>query len=359
MIEIVNAAGRRISLDQLSLYTFGDEKVKWDHRQNFQAWRNEPWRLVDYNKQDLGITRTRAFEFVKNEPWSHFHMLSSQDQNGKCDPTTWVKTPWPFSSFNRMKQKTFTAQKDAGYPEYVARSLSRTALWLFASHSARSLFEKRRTVFSKVGNLFKALGQIPVKLHLTKTNIATRIGTATTDKVKEFMSDHPGLLQLVLQHAGPQIMVQEAERLLATGDIENAVKVITSARALEGSAGAIENVVKLKNEADTHRELLFKAEGNDDFYNENIHLADAEMKSIIDQLDEVSFFSLLTWAAFDLTLEKMQRWIQPVIADTIYDAGVWTGEEALYQGGQLKKTYWDAPADDEPSDEPRVPAAIS
>jgi DNA polymerase elongation subunit (family B) len=68
MIEIVNAAGRRISLDQLSLYTFGDEKVKWDHRQNFQAWSDEPWRLVDYNKQDLDLTHELFMRVLRREP---------------------------------------------------------------------------------------------------------------------------------------------------------------------------------------------------------------------------------------------------------------------------------------------------
>ena len=42
MIEIVQAAGRRISLDRLCYYTFGEEKVQWDHRQNARAWGRGP-----------------------------------------------------------------------------------------------------------------------------------------------------------------------------------------------------------------------------------------------------------------------------------------------------------------------------
>ena len=38
MIEIVRAAGRRISLDHLSLYTFGEEKVTLGHRSHYGAY---------------------------------------------------------------------------------------------------------------------------------------------------------------------------------------------------------------------------------------------------------------------------------------------------------------------------------
>jgi hypothetical protein len=68
MVEILNAANRRISLDHLCLYTFGDIKVKWDHRQNFPAWANEPWRLVDYNKQDLDLTHELFMRVLRGEP---------------------------------------------------------------------------------------------------------------------------------------------------------------------------------------------------------------------------------------------------------------------------------------------------
>lgn len=68
MIEIVNAAGRRISLDSLCLYTFGEQKVKWDHRNNFVSWAAEPWRLIDYNKQDLDLTHELFMRVLRGEP---------------------------------------------------------------------------------------------------------------------------------------------------------------------------------------------------------------------------------------------------------------------------------------------------
>ena len=68
MIEIRKAAGRRISLDQLCLYTFGEQKVKWDHRRNAEAWANEPQLLIDYNKVDLDLTHELFMRVLRGEP---------------------------------------------------------------------------------------------------------------------------------------------------------------------------------------------------------------------------------------------------------------------------------------------------
>ncbi len=68
MIEIVRAAGRRISLDRLCYYTFGEEKVTWDHRQNARAWTEAPQRLVDYNRVDLDLTHELFMRVLRGEP---------------------------------------------------------------------------------------------------------------------------------------------------------------------------------------------------------------------------------------------------------------------------------------------------
>ena len=68
MVEIVQAAGRRISLDRLCYYTFGEEKVQWDHRQNARAWAEAPQRLVDYNRVDLDLTHELFMRVLRGEP---------------------------------------------------------------------------------------------------------------------------------------------------------------------------------------------------------------------------------------------------------------------------------------------------
>ena len=68
MIAIVQAAGRRISLDRLCAYTFGEEKVSWDHRQNARAWAEYPQRLVDYNRVDLDLTHELFMRVLRREP---------------------------------------------------------------------------------------------------------------------------------------------------------------------------------------------------------------------------------------------------------------------------------------------------
>ena len=54
--EIEHAAGRRISLDKVCQYTFGEQKLPWDHRQNRRVWAEEPERLIEYNRVDLELT---------------------------------------------------------------------------------------------------------------------------------------------------------------------------------------------------------------------------------------------------------------------------------------------------------------
>ncbi len=68
MIAIVQAAGRRISLDRICYYTFGEEKVTWDHRQNARAWIEAPQRLVDYNRVDLDLTHELFMRVLRGEP---------------------------------------------------------------------------------------------------------------------------------------------------------------------------------------------------------------------------------------------------------------------------------------------------
>ena len=68
MIEIMNMAGRRISLNQLCLYTFGEEKLEWDHRRNASVWATEPQLLIDYNKIDLDLTHELFMRVLRGEP---------------------------------------------------------------------------------------------------------------------------------------------------------------------------------------------------------------------------------------------------------------------------------------------------
>ncbi|MCH7482686.1 MAG: ribonuclease H-like domain-containing protein [Chloroflexi bacterium] len=68
MVEIERAAGRRISLDRLCLYTFGEQKVPWDHRHNARVWATEPHRLADYNRVDLDLTHELFMRVLRGEP---------------------------------------------------------------------------------------------------------------------------------------------------------------------------------------------------------------------------------------------------------------------------------------------------
>ena len=67
MAEIVRAAGRRISLDRLCLYTFGEEKLPWDHHENARVWRDEPHRLIDYNRVDVDLTHELFMRVLRGD----------------------------------------------------------------------------------------------------------------------------------------------------------------------------------------------------------------------------------------------------------------------------------------------------
>jgi uncharacterized protein YprB with RNaseH-like and TPR domain len=67
MVEIRKVAGRRISLDRISRYTFGQEKLSWDHRRNSQVWEEEPQRLIDYNRVDLDLTHELFSRVIRGE----------------------------------------------------------------------------------------------------------------------------------------------------------------------------------------------------------------------------------------------------------------------------------------------------
>ena len=69
MIEIVNQTGRRISLDLLCLYTYGEQKVTLAHHKEYgRIWESEPWRMIEYNKQDLDLTHELFMRVVRGEP---------------------------------------------------------------------------------------------------------------------------------------------------------------------------------------------------------------------------------------------------------------------------------------------------
>ncbi len=68
MVEIERAASRRIGLDRLCLYTFGEEKVPWDHRRNARVWASEPHLLADYNRVDLDLTHELFMRVLRGEP---------------------------------------------------------------------------------------------------------------------------------------------------------------------------------------------------------------------------------------------------------------------------------------------------
>jgi uncharacterized protein YprB with RNaseH-like and TPR domain len=67
MIEIIKAAGRRISLDLLSQYTLGKEKVPWDFHRNAKVWATEPQQLMDYNRIDLDLTLELFMRVLRRE----------------------------------------------------------------------------------------------------------------------------------------------------------------------------------------------------------------------------------------------------------------------------------------------------
>ena len=54
--EIKNIVGFRISLDRVSQYTFGGQKIPWNHRSNMKTWLDAPEKQIDYNRVDLDLT---------------------------------------------------------------------------------------------------------------------------------------------------------------------------------------------------------------------------------------------------------------------------------------------------------------
>ena len=69
MVEIERAAGRRISLDRLCLYTFGEEKLTLGHHSHYgRIWKEEPHRLADYNRRDLDLTHELFMRVLRGEP---------------------------------------------------------------------------------------------------------------------------------------------------------------------------------------------------------------------------------------------------------------------------------------------------
>ena len=69
MAEIERAAGRRISLDRLCLYTFGEEKLTLGHHSHYgRIWKEEPHRLADYNRRDLDLTHELFMRVLRGEP---------------------------------------------------------------------------------------------------------------------------------------------------------------------------------------------------------------------------------------------------------------------------------------------------
>ncbi|MEK9659240.1 MAG: ribonuclease H-like domain-containing protein [Chloroflexota bacterium] len=68
MAEVVAKVGHRISLDRLSNYTFGAQKVPWDHKRNAWVWEHEPHLMVDYNRVDLDLTHELFARVLRGEP---------------------------------------------------------------------------------------------------------------------------------------------------------------------------------------------------------------------------------------------------------------------------------------------------
>ncbi len=66
--EIEGRTGIRIGLDRVSRYTFGEEKMAWDHRRNARSWAEEPHRMVDYNRIDLDLTHELFMRVLRAEP---------------------------------------------------------------------------------------------------------------------------------------------------------------------------------------------------------------------------------------------------------------------------------------------------
>ncbi len=68
MRELEMKAGYRISLDNVSKYTFGKTKLAWDHRQNRRVWSEQPHLLVAYNRRDLDLTHELYQRVLNGQP---------------------------------------------------------------------------------------------------------------------------------------------------------------------------------------------------------------------------------------------------------------------------------------------------
>ena len=42
--------------------------MKWDHRRNAAAWRDEPHLLIDYNRVDVDLTHELFMRVLRGEP---------------------------------------------------------------------------------------------------------------------------------------------------------------------------------------------------------------------------------------------------------------------------------------------------
>ena len=68
LIQFVGVAGHRVSLANLAHDTLGRTKREWDHSQNGRVWREEPERLLEYNRADLDLTASLYEVILRGEP---------------------------------------------------------------------------------------------------------------------------------------------------------------------------------------------------------------------------------------------------------------------------------------------------
>ena len=66
--EIYSKTGRRISLDKVCNYSFGERKMPWDHKLNRRVWEEDPELLIKYNRVDLELTSKLYQRVLASEP---------------------------------------------------------------------------------------------------------------------------------------------------------------------------------------------------------------------------------------------------------------------------------------------------
>jgi uncharacterized protein YprB with RNaseH-like and TPR domain len=71
--EITRAVGYRISLGELARLNLGRTKRAWNHALNERVWRENPHRLVRYNREDLDLTAAIYELILQNRPISVGH----------------------------------------------------------------------------------------------------------------------------------------------------------------------------------------------------------------------------------------------------------------------------------------------